>query len=87
MRLSIALLLVTMTLGVRAETADIVFTNGSIYTVNDVQPWAEAVAVKDKRIHFVGAERDVGHSLARQPKSSICKAGWPCPGFMMRTST
>ena len=29
------------------EQADIVYTNGRIYTVNDAQPWAEAVAIKD----------------------------------------
>src|SRR3989440_5839913 len=35
--------------------ADLVFTNGNIYTVNDKQPHAEAVAVKGGRIVFVGS--------------------------------
>src|SRR2546421_5849674 len=35
--------------------ADIIFTNGNIYTVNDKQPHAEAVAVKGGRIVFVGS--------------------------------
>ena len=35
--------------------ADIVFTNGNIYTVSDKQPHAEAVAVKGDRIVFVGS--------------------------------
>ena len=34
--------------------ADDIFTNGTAYTVNDKQPWAEAVAVSDKEIVYVG---------------------------------
>jgi predicted amidohydrolase YtcJ len=37
-----------------AEPADIVFTNGKVYTVNEKQPWAEAVAVKGNKIVYVG---------------------------------
>ena len=29
-----------------AEQADSVYRNGAIYTVNDDQPWAQAIAVK-----------------------------------------
>src|SRR6267143_625149 len=39
---------------VSAETADTVFLNGNIYTVNEKQPHAEATAVKADRIVFVG---------------------------------
>ena len=28
-----------------SEVADTVYTNGRIYTVNEAQPWAEAVAI------------------------------------------
>ena len=38
-----------------AESADIVFKNGNIYTVNERQPRAEAVAVKGGKIIFVGS--------------------------------
>ena len=38
-----------------AETADVVFKNGNIYTVNERQPRAEAVAVKAGKIIFVGS--------------------------------
>ncbi len=34
--------------------ADRIFINGAIYTVNDAQPWAQAVAVADRRIVYVG---------------------------------
>src|SRR5437762_1459039 len=42
-----------------AETADVVFVNGNVYTVNEKQPRAEAVAVKGDRILFVGSNAHV----------------------------
>ncbi|PYJ10017.1 MAG: hypothetical protein DMF06_07795, partial [Verrucomicrobia bacterium] len=39
----------------RAETADALFINGNIYTANDRQPRAEAIAVNGSRIIFVGS--------------------------------
>ncbi|WP_373205310.1 amidohydrolase [Mycobacterium marinum] len=39
--------------------ADAIYTNGDIVTVDDEQPTAEAVAVKDGRIVAVGAHDDV----------------------------
>src|SRR6185369_5336337 len=40
------------------EPADIVFKNGNIYTVNERQPHAEAIAVKAGKIIFVGSNKD-----------------------------
>ncbi len=34
--------------------ADVVFTNARVYTVNEAQPWAEAVAVRGSEIVYVG---------------------------------
>ncbi len=42
-----------------ADAADTVFKNGNIYTVNERQPHAEAVAVKAGKIIFVGSNKDV----------------------------
>jgi predicted amidohydrolase YtcJ len=39
----------------RASDADLVLTNGNIYTVNEKQPTAEAIVVKGDRIVFVGS--------------------------------
>jgi hypothetical protein len=38
-----------------AETADTIFINGNVYTVNEKQPHAEAIAVSGDRIVFVGS--------------------------------
>src|SRR5438132_4707887 len=43
---------------VHAETADIIFLNGNIYTVNEKQPHAEAIAVEANRIAFVGSNTE-----------------------------
>ena len=40
-------------------SADIVYTNGRIYTVNEAQPWAEAVAIQDGKFLVVGSNADV----------------------------
>ncbi len=42
----------------RAEDADLLLTNGNIYTVTEKQPKAETVAVKANRIVFVGSNED-----------------------------
>jgi predicted amidohydrolase YtcJ len=41
-----------------AETAQTVFLNGNIYTMNERQPRAEAIVVKGDRIVFVGSNAD-----------------------------
>ena len=38
-----------------AEPADVVFVNGNVYTVNEKQPRAEAIAVKGDRVVFIGS--------------------------------
>ena len=41
------------------ETADTIYTNGKIYTVNEAQPWVEAVAIKDGKFMKVGSTAEV----------------------------
>jgi len=41
------------------ETADVIYTSGKIYTVDDNQPWAEALAIKDGGLVAVGSNADV----------------------------
>src|SRR5881392_1608955 len=43
---------------IRAQDLDLVLTNGNIYTVEDKQPKAQAVAVKGDRIIFVGSNQE-----------------------------
>lgn len=39
--------------------ADIIITNATIYTVDGKNPWAEAIAIKDGKIIYVGAKENV----------------------------
>ncbi len=48
------------------EDADLIFVNGNIYTVNERQLHAEAVAVKNERIAFVGSNDDAKKFHAAQ---------------------
>ncbi len=41
-----------------AQAADLIFVNGNIYTVNQKQPHAEAIAVNGERIVFIGSNAD-----------------------------
>lgn len=41
-------------------SADLILTNARVYTVEDKQPWAEAVAIKDGKIVAVGSSASVG---------------------------
>lgn len=38
-----------------SESADAIYTNGKIYTVDDSNVWAEAVAIKDGKFVAVGS--------------------------------
>ncbi|MGH9801632.1 MAG: amidohydrolase family protein, partial [Blastocatellia bacterium] len=55
---SVAALLPGNVQNAQVEPADIVFKNGNVYTVNEAQPKAEAIAVKYGRIVFVGSNAD-----------------------------
>lgn len=41
---------------VSAETADYVFTNGVIYTIDSQNPKAQAIAISGKQISYVGSD-------------------------------
>jgi predicted amidohydrolase YtcJ len=41
-----------------ADDVDLLLSNGNVYTVNEKQPRAEAIAVRKDRIVFVGSNED-----------------------------
>ena len=56
---AIAIILLLMgSIASAAETADTIFINGNVYTVNEKQPRAEAIAVNRDRIIFVGSNEE-----------------------------
>ncbi|MEP6818772.1 MAG: amidohydrolase [bacterium] len=70
MKTLVALLVVLICLPAAAKvpTADLVFKNGHIYTVNERQPRAEAVAVKGDRIVFVGSNREAQNYIGKNTR-------------------
>ncbi len=61
--------------------ADIIFTNGTVYTVNDAAPKAEAIAVKGDRIAFVGSNADAKKYAGRATRVIDLKGKTVVPGF------
>jgi predicted amidohydrolase YtcJ len=59
----------------QAQVADAIYTGGDIVTVNDKQPIAEAVAVKDGRILAVGARATIELAHKRATTQVIDLAG------------
>ncbi|ANQ52671.1 amidohydrolase family protein [Flammeovirga sp. MY04] len=64
------------------EIADKVFLNGKIYTVNDDQPWAEAVAIKENKILFVGTSASVKDFIDNETEVIDLKGKMMLPGFV-----
>ena len=65
-----------------AQKADTVLTGGNVYTVNETQPWAEAVAVKGNKIVFVGSAEDVKKHIGDKTKVIDCQGKTVMPGFV-----
>ena len=65
-----------------SNTADMVLQNGTVYTVNKDQPEAEAVAVKDGKILFVGSNEEVKKYIGSSTEVIDCKGQFVMPGFI-----
>src|SRR4051794_17862538 len=65
----------------RTETADAVFKNGNVYTVNERQPRAEAIAVKGGKIIFVGSNKDAQAYEGRATRVIDLKGATVVPGM------
>ena len=65
-----------------SATADLVFTNGKIYTVSAEQPWAEAVAIKDGRFIAVGSAQDINDYVGPGTQVSDLGGKFAMPGLI-----
>jgi hypothetical protein len=63
-------------------SADLIFRNGPVYTVDSAKPWARAVAVKGKRIVFVGDEAGVQAFVGAQTRVVDLAGKMLLPGFV-----
>ena len=65
----------------QTATADIVFKNGNVYTVNARNPKAEAIAVKGDRIVFVGSNEEAQKYAGSQTKVIDLQGKTVVPGM------
>lgn len=65
-----------------ADTADVIWSGGPIYTMNDALPRAEAVAVKDGKIIAVGASGEVMKLKGEATVLQDLKGMAMVPGFV-----
>ncbi|MDN3643091.1 amidohydrolase [Lutimonas halocynthiae] len=63
------------------ETADTIYTNGKIYTVNEAQPWAEAIAIKDGKIISVGTDDEIDGNIGKNTKVIDLGGKFVMPGL------
>ncbi|MFC2094038.1 amidohydrolase [Bacteroidota bacterium] len=66
----------------KQETADVIYKNGKIYTVNENQPWAEAVAIKDGKFIKVGSNAEVESLAGKNTEVVDLKGQFVMPGIM-----
>lgn len=65
-----------------SSQADLILFNGMIYTVNEQQPWVEAVAVKDGNIVAVGDLAEVNSWRGEDTKDKNLQGKMLLPGFI-----
>lgn len=65
-----------------AELADTVYKNGKIYTVNEAQPWVEAVAIKDGKFLIVGSNGDVDSVAGESTRVVDLRGNFVMPGIV-----
>ena len=80
--LCIACLVLSTRFSLGAETADAIYLNGTILTINDTLPTAEAVAVKDGKILAVGSEVEVLKTVGESTKKINLAGKTMLPGFV-----
>jgi predicted amidohydrolase YtcJ len=67
--------------GNKVEPADLIFINGNVYTANEKQPHAEAIAVKGDRIVFAGSNAEVKKYQSGQTRVVDLDGGTVVPGM------
>ena len=80
--MGLALTLVNSAIAVFTQTADYVFKNGAVYTMDKKNTKAEAVAVTGKKIVYVGNNHGVEAFVGKDTKVIELKGQMLLPGFV-----
>src|ERR1043165_1007225 len=65
-----------------AQTADLIFTNATVWTVDPARPRAQAVAVLDGKILAVGAQNEMKAYTSSRTTVIDLKGKFVLPGFI-----
>ncbi len=65
-----------------AEAADLILTDGRVWTGDAARPWAEAVAVTDGRISAVGSSAEIASLADGDTQVIDLRGGFVSPGFI-----
>ncbi|NNJ99436.1 MAG: amidohydrolase [Desulfatitalea sp.] len=79
---SIIICIMISTAACSDEIADTIYKNGNIITINDIQPGAEAVAVKDGKILAIGTQKDVLKHKGKATRLIELEGQTMLPGFV-----
>lgn len=79
---ALAVLLAGCTGPASDQAADVVFTNGKVYTVNEAQPWAEAFAVEAGRFVAVGTNDEIEALVGPDTAQHDLGGRFTTPGFI-----
>ena len=63
------------------EAADLVLVNGRFYTLDEQQPWAEAVAVRGDQIIAVGSNSEIRKFAGSETETIDLDGAFALPGF------
>jgi predicted amidohydrolase YtcJ len=70
------------TTAAKTVAADAVYRNGRIYTVNQAQPWVEAVAIKDGKFLLVGSNEDIASVTGNATRVHDLAGAFAMPGLI-----
>ena len=65
----------------KSKVADLAFTNGAIYTVDGERSWAQAIAIDDGRISYVGTDAGTKNYIGPNTKVIDLKGRMVLPGM------
>ncbi|MDD5361129.1 MAG: amidohydrolase [Ignavibacteria bacterium] len=81
-RFFLAVVLIFTAQVVFAQNADYVFKNGAIYTIDEKNPKAEAIAINGKLISYVGSNNGADAYIGKDTKVIDLKGQMLLPGFV-----
>ncbi len=67
---------------IQAQAADTIFVDAKVYTVNEQQPWAQAVAVKAGKIVYVGSNEGANALIGQHTQVTDLDGKMLLPGFI-----